>query len=332
MSVRIVTLVVGILLPLTTQPGEKARTAAARAEEGTVLFKVLGSQDSIPEMYRLDEHTFDYKLIWRKSFDSAGYELYELRFPSPVKTPHPENNTVHAEYYRPQGKGRCPCVILLDITAGDGRVPRSMAAFLAQNGVAALYVHMAYYGPRRPPGSPLRLLSPDIEQTTKAVRQTVLDLRRAAAWMAARPELDPDRLGIQGTSLGSFVAALTSAMEPRLGRCAVVLGGGGFVDAYWDDPRVALVRTCYVLLGGTKEKVARAIAPIDPLTYAENLKQRKLLILAAKKDEIVPPRMAEALWRASGQQRIIWFNAGHYTSVIYIIPAMKHLLEHFGEK
>ena len=32
------------------------------------------------------------------------------------------------------------------------------------------------------------------------------------------------------------MAALTGEMEPKLGRVAVLLGGGGFIDGYYDDP------------------------------------------------------------------------------------------------
>ena len=39
-----------------------------------------------------------------------------------------------------------------------------------------------------------------------AIRQTVLDNRCAAAWLASRPEIDAKKLGIHGTSLGSFMA------------------------------------------------------------------------------------------------------------------------------
>src|SRR2546421_268241 len=79
-----------------------------------------------------------------------------------------------------------------------------------------------------------------IGHSLDAVRQTVLDLRRAAAWLEARPEVDRTRLGIVGTSLGSMVGALAAEMEPRLRRVVVLLGGGGLVDAYYDHPRVAL--------------------------------------------------------------------------------------------
>ena len=59
-------------------------------------------------------------------------------------------------------------------------------------------------------------------------------MRLATAWMESRPEIDLKRLGILGTSLGSFMAALTGEMEPKLGRVAVLLGGGGFIDGYYD--------------------------------------------------------------------------------------------------
>jgi dienelactone hydrolase len=299
-------------------------------EQGTVTFTPTSNQKDIPERYRLDKGQFRYRMNKLRELPVSGFDVYEVRFPSPVKSPCPENNTVYAEYYRPRGKGPFPCVIVLDITAGDQSLSRLIAGHLAQNKIGGLFVQMAYYGPRRPPGSRLRLLSPDVSHTLEAVRQTVLDLRWAAAWMESRPEIDKNRLGIMGTSLGSFVAALTGEMEPRLNRVGVMLGGGGFVDAFYDDPRVASYRRFWEALGGTKEMVAQIIAPVDPITCAERLKNHKVLIIAAKNDEIVPPRMAEALWKASGRQKIVWLNAGHYSAALYLATGLKHVVEHFG--
>lgn len=301
-------------------------------EKGTVTFAPADDQAKVPERYRLAAHQFDYELTRLRALSASGVEVYELRFPSPVKSPSPENNTVYAEYYRPKGNGPFPGVIVLDITGGNQQLSRLIARHLAQNQIAGLFVQMAYYGPRRPPGSSLRLLSPDVEHTIEAVRQTVLDLRRATAWMESRPELDRKRMGIMGTSLGSFMAALTAEMEPKLGRVVVLLGGGGFVDAFYDHPQAAPYRKVWERLGGTKEAIAKLIAPVDPLTCAANLKDRKLLIVAAKKDEIVPPRMAEALWEATGRQRLVWLNAGHYTAAIYLVNGLDLLVEHFGAK
>jgi dienelactone hydrolase len=266
----------------------------------------------------------------KRELPISGIEVYRLTFPSPVKSGSPQNNTVHADYYRPKGPGPFPCTIVLDIMGGNESISRLFASTLAQNGIGGLFVYMPYYGPRRAPGSKVRLVSPDINHSLDAIRQTVLDLRCATAWMAGRPEIDGKRLGIMGISLGSFMAALTAEMEPRLSRVAVLLGGGGFVDAYYDDPRAAPLRKMWEAIGGTKERVAKVLAPVDPLTCAANLKDRKVLMLAAKRDQIVPPRMAVALWEATGRQQIVWFDAGHYTAALHLVSGLQHVVRHFG--
>ena len=82
---------------------------------------------------------------------------------------------------------------------------------LAANGVAGLCVQMPYYGPRRPAeGQGPAHLRQTCNHTMDAIRQTVLDNRCATAWLESRPEIDKKKLGIHGTSLGSFMAALTA--------------------------------------------------------------------------------------------------------------------------
>jgi dienelactone hydrolase len=301
----------------------------ATVETGSFRFRPLRDQKDIPEAYRLEERGFDYCLTHERDLPFTEVRLSRLTFPSPVHTPHPENNTVHAEYYCPRTTGRSPAVIVLDITAGDQSLSRTISGWLARNGVAALFVQMAYYGPRRPPNSKLRLIMADIDHSLGSIRQTVLDVRAAGAWLASRPEVDPNRIGILGTSLGSFLAALAGEMEPRFGRVAVLLGGGGVVDAFYDHPQAAPYRKVYEALGGTKEKLTKRLAVADPLTCATHLKERRLLMIAARRDEIVAPKMAEALWSASGRQKIVWYDCTHYGAVFYICSAFDHVLDHF---
>jgi hypothetical protein len=110
----------------------------------------------------------------------------------------------------------------------------------------------------------------------------------------------------------------------------VLLGGGGLVDAYWDDPRAAPFRQLFEALGGTKEIATKIIAPVDPLTCAGNLRDRQVLIIAGRRDDIVPPRATLALWEASGKQKIVWYNCTHYGAALYFVPAMRHVVHHFA--
>ena len=97
-----------------------------------------------------------------------------------------------------------------------------------------------------------------------------------------------------------------------------------------ENPKALLLRTIWEVLGGTKEQIAAVIAPVDPLTRADLLRDRKLLIFAAKYDEIVPPQMAVNLWNATGKQQIIWVPAGHYTAALYLVPGLQTVVEHFS--
>src|SRR4029453_12749933 len=165
--------------------------------------------------------------------------------------------------------------------------------------------------------------------TVAAVTQTVLDLRAAAAWMESRPELDPRRLGVIGTSPGSFPSPRTGRRGPRLGRVCVLLGGGGFIDGYTSHPLAAPYFKVYRALGGTTDSLKKMLAPIPPITCAANLKSRRLLILAASQDDIVPPSMARMLWEASGKQKIVWYDTTHYGAALYLAEGLEHILEHF---
>ena len=124
------------------------------------------------------------------------------------------------------------------------------------------------------------------------------------------------------------MAALTAEMEPRLNRVVILLGGGGFVDGYWDHPAALPYRKAFEALGGTKQQVKDLLAPLDPLTCAANLKARRVLMMAGRNDEIVPPRMAEALWQASGKQTILWYDCGHYTAILHLPDALENAVRH----
>ena len=272
-------------------------------------------------------HTFEYKLSLRHDLRQSGVKVYNLTFPSPVKSDIPENNTVHAELFLPSGEGPFPACIILDILQGDAFIARSQAMWLAQHGVAGMVVYMAHYGPRRPRGSPVRLLSTDIPRTIAGVQQTVQDIRCAVAWLANRPEFDRERLGLVGTSLGSLVGAVAAANEPRIKCVCLMLGGGGLVDAYYDHPRARQYLPIVELLGG-KAAMKAIINPIDPLTYATLLKDKKLLMVCASRDDIVPPQAAKAFWEATGKQRIVWIDSTHVGAALHTMTMLNEMTEH----
>ena len=293
-----------------------------------VKFASDDAKAGVPEVFRLAPHTFTAEVALKFDLAQSGIEVLAVTFPSPVKSPDECNNTVHAEYFRPKTAGKHPAVIVLDILQGNQLVARSQALWLAQHDVAALVVYMAYYGPRRPAGGTERMLSPDLAKSVANVKQTVLDCRRATAWLAARPEVNGDRLGVLGTSLGSFIGGVVAAAEPKLSRACLLLGGGGLVDSFAEHPKVGLAVQGLALIGLTRAKLKAIIDPVDPITYAGVLKGKKLLLVAASRDDVVPPAAMTRLWEATAKPKIVWIDATHVGAAVHLFPMMRAVVDH----
>lgn len=287
--------------------------------------------ETTPKEYQLQTTKIDFTLRPKSLLPHSNTDIYVLTFNSPIKSPHLENNTVYAEYYVPKGEKIFPATIVLDITGGDQSLSRSIATHLASKGVGALFVQMAYYGPRRPPKSGLRLLSPDLKHTFRAIQQTVLDVRTAVAWLKSREEVDKKRIAITGTSLGSMVGALSAEMEPDVSKVVVLLGGGGLIDGYLEHPAAKPFKQAFLLFGGKKEDLSKLLAPVDPITKAENLKSKQVIQFAGSRDEIVPPQMAKLLWEKSGQQTIYWYDCGHYSAAWYLFDVLQKIVKHLKD-
>jgi cephalosporin-C deacetylase-like acetyl esterase len=149
-------------------------------------------------------------------------------------------------------------------------------------------------------------------------------------WLASRPEVDPARLGVTGISLGGIVAALAAAVDPTLNSAALLLAGGGLADILWDMPEARKFRDLWVAAGRTKADLRALTDPFDPLTYAERLRGKRMLMIAGKVDEVVPPTAARALWEAAGKPTILWYDCGHYSSAGYLLPAMRQTVAFFS--
>ena len=319
-------LCVALLLP---RPARAEETAAPRVTRRTVPFHPAAGEDARPVLFRLSMHEFPCEETTRERSWAQIVRQIDVTFPSPVQTEHENNNTVHAEYFLPSGSGTHPGVIVLHILGGDFELSRLCCRTLAINGVGALFVKMPYYGPRRPAGSDVRMISPDPEQTMQGMRQAVLDIRRAAAWLGTRQEIDDQQLGISGISLGGVVAALAASAEPRFHKACLVLAGGNFEKIIRESTETEEIRQYWAGREINPQQVAQWLGPIDPLTYATALRGRQVLMLNARNDRVVPPACTEALWEAAGRPEIEWWDADHYSAIWYLPKALSRMVKFF---
>ena len=110
------------------------------------------AEPTVAERFRLSDHRF----LWeakRLPTVTASFEIWDVTFPSPVKTTCETNNTVWCEYYQSNRPAKMPGVIVLHILGGDFELSRMFCKQLALSQVCALFVKLPYYGEREQPGA-----------------------------------------------------------------------------------------------------------------------------------------------------------------------------------
>src|SRR5688572_33024550 len=111
---QVLLLLAGLSLMLCEQARSEDRTERM-VTHGTIAFVPSANEKDSPACYRMSPFTFSFESQQQKTPTNVDIDVFDLRFPSQVTTDHVENNTVHAEYYRPRGAGPFPGVIVLGI-------------------------------------------------------------------------------------------------------------------------------------------------------------------------------------------------------------------------
>jgi hypothetical protein len=240
-----------------------------------------------------------------------------LTFTSPLGTPHPENNTVHGEFFEcPRARGRA--VLVLPQWNADAMSHVGLCRLLNQFGLTSLRMSLAYHD-RRKPAETARAdyhVSSNIGRTVHAGRQSVIDARACLDWLERQGY---HRLAILGTSLGSCIAFITAAHDAR-----VSVGVMNHISTYFSDVVWTGLATQNVRQGFGDEVTQDALreywAPISPASYYERLRGRDLmsLLIWARYDSTFLPQFSQDVLRAfrerGFQHEVFTLPCGHYTT------------------
>ncbi|MFH0962995.1 MAG: alpha/beta hydrolase [Planctomycetota bacterium] len=316
---RAVFLVGALFILASTCSGDDPSPATQGVLSGVSVDPGLSAREDAPELARFDyaEARFSWELAGLADFPS--YRVFHLTFPSPYTSPVKENNTVHAEFHLPNGSGPFPAVVILHILDGRLAVSRLIAGAYAPQGIASLIVTMPYYRERRLPDSPRQgFVSEDLDRLADAVRQAVMDTSRAGAFLRGHPAIDPERVGLIGTSLGGIVGSVAAAADARFRRVVLILAGGGLADILYGAPETSEVRKRLEARGLDVAAVRAKLEVVDPLTYARRIGPGRVLLVNATQDATVPPSSARALAEAIPATDQLWYPATHEGLVAHV--------------
>src|SRR5215471_14085324 len=249
------------------------------------------------------------------STESYDFDGHIVKFSSAIETPYPENNTVWGRYFESANKDLALVVLPQWNCQWDGHV--KLCRVLQRAGISSLRLSLPYHHHRRPAHLERSeyLVSPNIGRTITAIRQSVVDSRRAADWLLARGFR---RVGILGTSVGSCIGFLTFAHDERFSVGTFIHVSSFFADVVWTGLSTKHVR--HSLESAIDLQRLRFFwSAISPYPFIKRLSgtDRKLLMLSGRYDLSFIPELSqqafEEFHRCGVPCEIAWLPCGHYT-------------------
>ncbi|MBO6785070.1 MAG: alpha/beta hydrolase [Alphaproteobacteria bacterium] len=129
--------------------------------------------------------------------------------------------------------------------------------------------------------------------------------------LAERPEIDADRFGIWGRSMGGYAAPRVSAHDRRI-QAAIALGGYFDLQGFWDISSDVLLDILQFAFGADSRAAAREKAGDFSLVgIAANI-ACPLLVVHSDGDEICPLAEAERMAREAPHAELVVFEAGNH--------------------
>ncbi|MDE2686992.1 MAG: acetylxylan esterase [Chloroflexota bacterium] len=223
---------------------------------------------------------------------------------------------VAAWYCVPRDRqGPLPAVVLMPGYQSDPAIPKEWARM----GYAA--VTAAPRGKLRSnaqfnPGYPNLLTHNIIDRNTYSYRGFYVDAWRTIDYLLTRDEVDPDRIGVTGSSQGGGLTITTAAMRPEIKAASA---GAPYLCGYMDA--IALTSSYpYQEINDylkahpdSRDDVERTLAYFDGISFADRI-QCPIIMNIGLQDNVCPPETGYALHNAiasSDKQLYAYDGHGH---------------------
>ncbi len=262
-------------------------------------------------------------------------EPVAIRFPSPIDTGDPINDRVALMWYRAVRPAEepdqpRPAIVVVHESGSAMPVGKLFARAFAAHGAESFLIQLPSYGLRRREGT-----RPTGEGFLVAMRQAIADVRRARDVVAAFPQTRVDKISLQGTSLGGFVAATVAGVDRGFDSVFIMLAGGDLVSLVLKgEKEAAELRERLARAGYTGEKLTELLEVIEPTRLASRIDPATTWLYSAEQDRVVPLANALAL-KAAGNipdDHHIRLWGDHTSTAVFLPVIIRHVMERVGGK
>lgn len=241
--------------------------------------------------------------------DRAGAR--HLVWPTPFPGRYAANNWSRATWFCPDPARPAMLILHALMSVNDLGYERT-ARRLAGCGWSALFFHLPWHYSRTPFGfaNGELAVSCDLVRTGESLRQAVVEIRLAMAWLRA---LGVPRFGLWATSWGGWIGALLAAVEPFSDAVfmAPILN---VHHAIWESPVSKTIRARLSERGITADATERHGHLTSPARCRPLVCPDRILILSGIYDEIAPRRFAEEVadrWGGAGHRPVAQGHFGY---------------------
>lgn len=268
------------------------------------------------------------KFVWMLDMDrhrraadasvAAMYAAHRHLDPTAERIEVPfEDGTIYGNLRRPAGVARPPLVLLIAGLDSTKEEFFHVEEVFLRRGLATF----SFDGPGQGESGYSTHIRPDYEVAVAAV----LDQ------LCVRDDVDGQRVGALGVSLGGYYVVRAAAFEPRL-RAAVACGGGydyGEVMA----KRPPNSRATFAHYSGTPggEETVQFARRLCLAGVAEKVRQ-PLLVVFGKQDRLVPWQHAERVAQEAPQAKMWMFDEGNHVCMNMVYRWRPQAADWLGEQ
>lgn len=285
----------------------------------------------------------------------------KIQYRSFIETSYEKTNHVIAYLYLPKKISSLNTIIVLHGMGSHNHFPANWyAKRLAQLGIPSYAMILPNHFERTPKNhkSGIKFLTDKMEEAVKDFQQAVVDVRTSIDWLESQSFCK--NISLMGISFGGMIGVISMGIDKRIKKGIFLMSGGNYFHIIWNGVGTKIFRKVYLdeeemakygctynncknlheSLFNYKKKlkspkdldnipVPKKCFLFDPLTFAQFIKKRKVLMYNAFLDEMICKNAQEQLWEELGKPERHYVFAGHLLSLIIHRRKIAKRIENF---